>query len=217
MILDSSRNFGGIGAILLLVAALGFFVEPLIALVGFVGAIFLLIALHGLADYYKERGIFNNALFSFVFLIVGVVATLAAFIYLFFLTSFGTSFLSLLYPGFNGDWTTLPNLTFNQNLNPTDLIPYFGPLLSVIAIIWVFAIISGFFAWRSLKTASTKTHVGLLSTGGLLLFVGALLAVVVIGLILMGIAFLLLAVGFFQIKPQPPQPLPPSPPQPTPV
>ena len=46
--------------------------QPLFAFIGIVGIILLLIALHGLAEVYRDRAIFNNALIAFIAVIVGV-------------------------------------------------------------------------------------------------------------------------------------------------
>ena len=221
MTLESSKNLGGIGAILLFVGGLSFFVQPLLTLgLGLVGAILMLVALHGLADYYKERGIFNNGLYGFITWITGAIVTFAGFVYLFFYTSYVNDFVSVLYPGFNGDWSAVPNLTVNADFNPADLVPFIGPILAILVIMWIFVIVASFFTWRSLKAVSSRASVGLFSTAALLLLIGGFLAIVGIGFILMWIAVLLIAIAFFQIKPQPEQPVAtaaPSPSTPTPV
>ncbi len=218
MTLESNRNLGGIGAILLIVGTLAFFVQPYLLIVGLVGIILMLVALRGLADYYKERGIFNNALYAFIALVVGVGVTFAGLVYLLFYTTFLTDLVSIVYPGFNGDWASLPNMTPNTNIDPTAILPFVGTVLSILAIVWIFGIIASFFAWRSLKGLSSRSSVGLFSTAGILLLIGAFLTIVVIGLILMWIAVLLMAVAFFQLKPQPEQPpVTAAPPTPTPV
>jgi len=204
MILDSSKNLGGIGAILIIIGALAFFVQPLFTLgFCFLGAILMLFALRGLADYYKEKGIFNNGLYGFIALIGGSIVTYAGFFYLVFYTSDVTNLVSKLYPGFNGDWSTLPNLTANTNLNPAEIVPFISPILAVLVVAWIFIIITTFFTWRSIKNLSSKSQVGLFSTAGLLLLVGAIIPL--LGLVLMWIALLLAAIAFFQIKPQPEQ------------
>jgi uncharacterized membrane protein len=56
---------------------------------------------------------------------------------------------------------------------------------------------------RALGTLSTKSGVGLFSTAGLLLLIGAVLIVLFgIGLILIWISALLLAIAFFQLRAQ---------------
>jgi uncharacterized membrane protein len=219
--LDSSKTLGGVGAILLFIGVIAFFAYPFLAILGLIGIILVLVALHDLANNYKEGGIFNNALFSFIAGIVGIVTTGITFVYLFFYTSVITDFLYKIYPGWNGDWSTLSGLTPNtSNIIVSDAAPILGSFLLVLVVLWIFSIIAAFFARRSLKVLSAKASVGLFSTAALLLLIGAFLAIAFIGFILMWIAVLLIAVAFFQIKPQPEQPvatMAPSPSTPTPV
>jgi uncharacterized membrane protein len=219
--LDSSKTLGGIGAILLFIGVITFFAQPLLAILGLIGIILILVAMHDLANYYKESGIFNNALYGFIAGIVGIVVTGITFVYLFFYTSVLTDFLYKIYPGWNGDLSTLSGLTANtSNISLSDAAPILGSFFLVLAVLWIFSIIAAFFARRSLKVLSAKASVGLFSTAALLLLIGAFLAIAFIGFILMWIALLLIAIAFFQIKPQPEQPvatMAPSPSTPTPV
>jgi uncharacterized membrane protein len=221
MTLESSKTLGGVGAILLFIGAITFFVEPFLAILGLIGIILVLVALHDLANNYKESGIFNNALFSFIAGIVGLVATGITVVYLFFYTTIFTDFLHVIYPTWNGDWTTLTGLTPNtSNITASDAAPILESFLLVLVVLWIFSIIATFFARRSLKVLSAKASVGLFSTAALLLLIGGFLVIVGIGFILMLIALLLIAIAFFQIKPQPEQPvatMAPSPSMPTPV
>jgi uncharacterized membrane protein len=201
MTLESSKNLGGIGAILIIVASLAFFVQPLFSFIGIVGIILILIALHGLAEVYQDRGIFNNALIAFIAVIVGVAVTVVGLYYLFFASAYITDLVKVIYPGFNGDWTNLPNLTPNTNANPNDLVPFIGPILSVLSGTWVFSIVASFFVWRSLKSVAAKSTVGMFATSGILMLIGSILLIAFgLGAILMGIAILLLAISFFQLK-----------------
>jgi len=45
-----------------------------------IGIILVLIGMKGLADFYGEREIFNNALYGFIFGIIGVVVAIALFV-----------------------------------------------------------------------------------------------------------------------------------------
>jgi uncharacterized membrane protein len=217
MTLESNKTLGGIGAVLLLIGTIPF-AEPYVGVIALIGFILVLVALHGLASYYKENGIFNNALCGFIGAIVGVVATVIAAIYVIFYTSILTDFLHKIYPGWNGSWSSLAGLTPNtSNITVSDITPVLGAIFAVFVILWIFLIISAFFNRRSLKMLSAKTSVGLFSTAGLLLIIGAILAIVLIGLLLMWIAILLMAIAFFQIKPQPEQPVAPAPPLQTPT
>jgi asparagine N-glycosylation enzyme membrane subunit Stt3 len=152
---------------------------------------------------------------------VGIVVTGITFVYLFFYTSVLTDFLYKIYPGWNGDLSTLSGLTANtSNISLSDAAPILESFLLVLVVLWIFSIIAAFFARRSLKALSAKASVGLFSTAALLLLIGGFLAIAFIGFILMWIALLLIAIAFFQIKPQPEQPVAtasPSPSTPTPV
>ncbi|MGD0203843.1 MAG: DUF996 domain-containing protein [Candidatus Bathyarchaeia archaeon] len=222
MSLESSKNLGGIGAILILVGSL--VTSYTFGIVDLIGVILVFIALNGLANYYHERGIFTNAIYSFVAGIVGVVAAAAAALYIIFDTTILTNFLKNLYPTWNGSWSTISSLrglTPNtSNITTSDVTSILGAVFLVLVVLWVFAIVAAFFARRSLKTLSAKASVGLFSTAALLLIIGAFLTIIFIGAILMWVAALLIAIAFFQIKPQPEQPvatMAPPPSTPTPV
>ena len=66
MSLESNKTLGGVGAILLAIPFLNL-----------VGIILVLIALKGMSEYYEEDEIFKNALYGFIFGIIGVVALIA--------------------------------------------------------------------------------------------------------------------------------------------
>ena len=206
MNLESAKSIGGVGAILVFIGGLAFFVQPLLTLgLGVLGALLVLISLHTLAHDYMEKGIFSNGLYGFITFAVGGIVAFAGFIYLFFYTSYVKDLVSVLYPGFNGDWTNLPNLQVNSNANPAEIAPFLGPIIAVFVVTWVFLIVGSFFAWRAMKHVSAKSSVGLFSTAGVLMLIGAIIPI--IGLVLVWIALLLVAIAFFQIKPQADQPI----------
>ena len=210
MTLESSKILGGVGAILLLIGTIPF-AAPYSGVIALVGFVLVLVALHGLADYYKESGIFSNALYGFIAAIIGVVAAALAAVYVIFYTSILTNFLHEIYPSWNGSWSSLSGLTpTTSNITVKDVTPVIGAIFLVFAILWIFLIISAFFNRRSLKALATKTRVGLFSTAGLLLIIGAILTIVLIGFVLMWIAVLLMVIAFFQISTQPEQPVAPA-------
>ncbi|HSQ49286.1 MAG TPA: DUF996 domain-containing protein [Candidatus Deferrimicrobiaceae bacterium] len=199
--LDLSRNLGGIGAILLVISVVVFFTQPLLIVIALVGAVLLLVALHGLAQFYREKRIFNSGLLAFIAFVVGAVVTFASVVYLVLYTSYLSDFISLMYPGFNGDWSNLPNLTPNADVNFAELLGFVGPIFGIFTAAWISAIFASFFAWRAFKNLAAKSGVNLFSTAGIILLVGALLTIVFgLGLILMWIGVLLLAIAFFQMK-----------------
>jgi uncharacterized membrane protein len=197
MNLESSRTLGGIGAILMFAGIL-----PTINYIGIIeiiGLILVLIALRNLANSYREAGIFRHAVYGVAVAVVGaiIVGALAVAVVL----SNIKDLVTQLYPGWNGDWSTLQGMTANTtNLDPTNIFPLIGGLLVVLVIAWVFVIIASFFIYRSLKQVSNKSSVGLFGTAGLILLIGAITPI--IGLILMWVSALILAIAFFTLKPQ---------------
>ncbi|MBN1245190.1 DUF996 domain-containing protein, partial [Candidatus Bathyarchaeota archaeon] len=70
---ETSKNLGGVGAILMFIGVLPLFAYS--GVISLVGLILTLIAVKGLADYYSEAGIFNNALYAVITAIAGGIAT----------------------------------------------------------------------------------------------------------------------------------------------
>jgi uncharacterized membrane protein len=204
--LNSSKNLGGVGALLLFI---GIFPHiNYFGIVDIIGVILILIALHGFASYYKESGIFNNAMYGVFAGIAGIV--IAAVIGIAIVLPNITSFLEKLYPSWNGSLSTISSLSgmtpVTSNIKFSDVAPFIAAAIAVIVILWIFEIIAAFFVRRSLTQVSSKTSVGLFSTAGLLLLIGAALTIVIIGLLLIWIAALILTIAFFTMKPQSEQP-----------
>lgn len=210
MDLDVSKNLGGIGAILLVVGALGFLGTGYAAILSLVGIILVLIALKGLADYYNEGGIFNNALYGFLTTIIGGVAA-AVILVISIMFAIATLAIDWTNPT---EWTTLIQ-------DFTDLSAFWtlvGSLIAALIVAFIFAIITAIFYRKSFNLLAAKSGVNIFATAGLLLLIGAVLTIILIGFIIIWIAFILLAVGFFSIKPTTTQPssppIPVAPPAP---
>jgi uncharacterized membrane protein len=204
MTIETNKTLGGVGAILMFIGIIPYI--NYFGIIELIGVILVLVALYNLAGYYSERGIFNNALYGLIAGIVGGVIAVGTLI-LTVLTSL-TDFLYTVYPDWNGDWSALSGLTPDtSNLSLDAIVPFLTGLFVALLILWVFAIISFYFVRRSLISLSAKSGVGLFSTAGLLMLIGAVLIIAFgIGLILIWISALLLAIAFFTIKPQETQP-----------
>ena len=204
MSIETNKILGGVGALLMFIGIIPYI--NYFGAIELIGLILVMVALYNFARHYREGGIFNNALYGLIIGIVGGVISIAAVI-ITVLTSL-TNFLHALFPNWNGDWTALSGLTPNpSNLSLGNITPFLAGIFAVFIILWVFSIISTFFVRRSLRTLSAKSGVGLFSTAGLLLLIGAVLIVLFgVGLILIWISALLLAIAFFRIRPQQAQP-----------
>ena len=211
MMFGTSKNLSGVGALLIVIGSLGFAV-PYAGILSLIGVILLFIGLKGLAGIYSDAGIFNNALYAIVIAIVGAVVAVASIVItaLSTLASLGIQLTNV------SDWSTFGTELANRLANLQDfsiLFNLIGALIIAVIIVVVFAIVAVFFFRKSLSTLAAKTGVGLFGTAGLLMLVGAVLTIIVIGALLVWIAWILVAVAFFRIREQPAQaPPPPAPP-----
>jgi len=204
MQIETSKILGGVGALLMFIGIIPYI--NYFGVIEIVGLILVMVALYNLASNYGEGGIFNNALYGLIIEIVGGVISIAVVIIT--VLSSLTDFLYTIFPDWNGDWSTLSGLTPDlSNLSLDNIMPFLTGIIAAFIIFWVFSIVAAFFIRRSLGKLSAKAGIGLFSTAGLLLLIGAVLIILFgIGLILIWISALLLAIAFFQIKPQQAQP-----------
>lgn len=181
MSLESNKTLGGIGALLVAIGAI-------VPIIGIVGIILVMIAAKGLAEYYNENAIFQNALYGLIFYIIAVVA--AAFV--------------LVGAFFGGMFA-----------NP---LAFIGGVIIAVAVMFIFYLLGAMFFKKSFNILSMKSGEKMFDTAGLLLLIGAILTIIIIGVILMLVAWILVAVAFFSIKPPsalPPTSSQPPPPPPS--
>jgi uncharacterized membrane protein len=199
MTLESSRTLGGIGAILMVIGPLA---SVYTGIIGLVGLILVLVAFNGLADYYKERRIFNNVIFGVILAIIGVVIAVAVVV------TAAIDMLPILGIHISNwtDWTALQNFNWQGFTNWSALAPYVAAIVGALVVLFVFIVVAAIFLRRSLNTLSEKSGTHLFATTGLLVLIGAALTVIVIGFVLLWVAMILLAVAFFEIKTEQTQP-----------
>lgn len=195
MDLNSSKNLGGIGAILMFLC----FIPYVGSIIALVGLILLMIGAKGLADYYREEGIFNNALYGVIAAIVGAIAFVSVVVFALvgFFSEIG---VTLGWTSF-ADWSSLAAIDWQNAILGSGAMAWLGYIVLALAVLFIFAIIAAVFFRKSLGITASKSGIGLFGTAGTLIIVGAVLPV--IGLVLLWISLLLIAVAFFQLKPQP--------------
>jgi uncharacterized membrane protein len=175
---ESNRTLGGVGALMILIGSvfslfsLVQYVFPsvslavtvfggLLAVLSLVGLIVFMIAMNGLANGYKDRGIFDNALYGIIVIVVGgVLAGAVAFILVL------SSIMSL------GIQYANPPLNIDSFL-PTII----GSLIPVILVAAMFGLVQAWFFWRAFSRLAAKSHVSLFRTGGSLFIVGVAVSV----------------------------------------
>jgi uncharacterized membrane protein len=206
MTMQTSKTLGGIGALLLVISPFSFVAGVFGSILGLVGLILVLIAMKGLADHYNEGGIFNNSLYGVIVSIIGAVVFAAALVMtaVSFFRDLGIELGDLSDPAVFTGINWMEGAIFDS------VMAHVGVILASLVVLWIFAIVAAILYRKSLTALSSKTGVSLFGTAGLLLLIGAVLTVIVIGLLLIWIALILLTVAFFQIREEPVQPMTPS-------
>ncbi|MCL2475724.1 DUF996 domain-containing protein [Candidatus Bathycorpusculum sp.] len=209
--INTSKTIGGIGALLVFISVFTSFLQilyvPNIMMV--LGIILILTGLYGLSIHYRDTGIFKKSLIGTVMGIIGIVV--AVIILFALLLPSLVPLVQMSYPGWDGNWNTLPNMTLDTSLMDSNAIwdtlsPILTNIIILFAVLCIFSIIATFFIRQSLKQLREKSDIGLFETTGTLMLIGGFLTIILIGYILIWISVLLLAIAFFQIKPQEPTP-----------
>ena len=142
-----------------------------------IGIILVLISMKGMGEYYNDEDIFKNALYGFIFGFVGVIALVAVIL----MFAFGFTAAS----PFIRESTTFAFTGF-------------GLFIIAFIVLYVFSLIGAVFYKKSLDSLSEKSGEQMFGTAGMILLIGA--AIPLIGEILKFVAWILAAVGFFNIK-----------------
>ncbi len=145
--------------------------------VSIVGYILVLISTKYISDDLRDRSIFDNMLYAVITGIIGIAA--GAFI-LFTGALFG--FFTLGISAFLG-------------------------ILGGLVVTWVFLIISSIFIRRAYDTMATKLNVRAFRTAGSLYFAGAITTIILVGFVILLVAYIFQIIAFFSIPEvqQPPQ------------
>jgi uncharacterized membrane protein len=190
MDMSSSRLLGIIGALFMIIG----FLPSVGWLLMLIGIIFVLIAIKGYGDAYKDESIFHNTLYTIVFEIVGVVVFLGVVIFglMSFLSSVGINNITQL-----SSWQ---NINWQQAISTSNFLPFIGAIILGLVILFAFTVIASLYFRKAMKTLSEKTGVKLFRTTGTVFFVGALLTIIIIGIIVIWVSFILLLISFYESK-----------------
>ncbi len=184
--LAQAKTLGGIGSILMLLS-----IVPIAGFVLFiVGFIMVLMAVKDISENVEDKTIFNNMLIAVILAIVGLIAAVAV------------AFAGKLFPYFT---------EFRRMYGPSMFIEprmygFFVTIIIALVILWVFFIGSAIFLRKSYRTIASKINISMFGTVALLYLIGAVLAIILIGFIVIYVAEILQTVAFFSIVEKPQQP-----------
>jgi len=151
--------------------------------IAFAGFILFIAAMYSLSNYYIEPGIFKNVLFGFIINVVGAVIAL--------LIEMAT-ILTSIEKIFQGTTTGTPGFSATQ---------FITLFLAALAISFILEIVSAVFYMRAFNKLGEKSGIYNFKTAGLLYLIGTVLTIVGIGVLLLWIAWILAALGFYSLKP----------------
>jgi uncharacterized membrane protein len=134
-----------------------------------------------LSEYYKDNSIYRNALWGVIFFIVGLIA-------------FAVVMSSLIWGGIFAGMAFMPGAGLGAGILAL------GLLVVSVAILFIFYLLAAMYFRRAFSTLAQKTGEHMFETAGLLLFVGAILTIILVGLALILVAWILATIAFFSIR-----------------
>jgi uncharacterized membrane protein len=179
--LEYSKTLAGEGAILLLLS----FVPYAGWILGIIGIVLLLRGIKELSNYYQDEEIYKNTLTGVKFYIIALVAA-------------GVAIASITI----GIWSAT-GFTFTSGFVPTVAFGV-GIIAFLIGIIvaFVFYVLATMHLRKTFKALAQKSGEGSFATAGNLLWWGAILTIILVGLVLILIAWIFATIGFFTMKPK---------------
>jgi len=183
--LAQAKTLGGIGSILILLS-----IVPFAGVVLFiVGFIMVLMAVKYISETAEDRTIYNNALIAVILAIVGMIAAVVVAV------------AGKMFPFFGEFRPYGPSMFVEPRMYG-----FLTTLIIALVILWVFYIGSAIYLRKSYRAIASKLNISMFETVALLYLVGAVLAVVLVGFIVIYVAEILQTVAFFSIVEKAQQP-----------
>ena len=145
--------------------------------VNIIGIILVYVGIKGLSDYYKDSTIYHDALHGFIFLIIATIAIAVATPVFAFSGMFSIFALGPFGIGFG-------------------LISFFA----ILAVVFIFYVLAAMNLRKAFNTLARKSGEHMFETAGMLLFFGAILTLVLVGFLLIFLAWIIATIAFFSIK-----------------
>lgn len=210
-LLSSARSIGVIGSILtilLIVPGTGTFLAV-------VGWVLIIVAVYQISRIASAPQMFTNVVVAAVLAVAGlaVAAVVLVGAVLRFVTLNGLGSLSRL---------NATSFSGGGSPHPVGIVGLVFALIGGLALLWVFFIASAFFLRRGYEEMAKRFNVRMFGTAALVYLIGAVLTIVVVGLVLIFVAEILQVVAFYSLPDQvpgqeerpTPMTVPPPPPAP---
>ncbi len=185
MDLNTIKNLGGIGALILVFASAINLIPVIGPLINLVGAIVVVAAIYGLSKYYNNPDIFKNFIIGVIIYLVTAIIELVVVVF------FGISFLGMLALSQSGSNISLAFLPAGS---------FLASILLLLLVPWIGLMAGSFFIKKSLILSGEVTGNVNFKRAGNLLFVGSVLLILLIGPLIMWIGIIFLAISFFGLK-----------------
>ena len=183
--LEHSKTLAGVGAILVLLSLVPYTGWIL----GIIGVVLLLKGMKELSNFYQDQEIYKNSLRGVKYYILAFAAAAVAIAAILINVGFATGFA--FKSGF------VPTVGFGVGLAAS---------FTGLIVAFVFYILAATHL-RSFNILAAKSGEASFTTAGELLWWGAVLSIILVGFVLIFIAWIFVTIGFFSMKPQPYNPL----------
>ncbi|MCW4001300.1 MAG: DUF996 domain-containing protein [Candidatus Bathyarchaeota archaeon] len=178
---ENSKTMAAVATVLLLLS-----IVPYVGwVIGIVGIILLMKSMKEFSSYYRDPSIYQNAWTGIKYYIVALVAIAVAGVAAFMAIAAATAFT---FEGF---------VALTAGFSAAAII---GVASLIVA--FVFYVLAATHLKNTLNTLAEKTGETSLATAGTLLWIGAILTIVGVGLILIFVSWIFATVGFFSMKNQ---------------
>lgn len=175
---EYGKTLAGEGSILLVLG-----IVPYVGWVlGIIGIVLLLRGLKELSNYYGDNGIYQNSLAGIKYYIVALIAAGVA--------------SAALAVGI----VTAPSIGGIPNFGTVGFAVGITAFIAGIVIAFVFYLLASSHLRRTLNTLAEKSGEHSFATAGTLLWVGSILTIIVVGLLLIFIAWIFATIGFFSMR-----------------
>jgi uncharacterized membrane protein len=178
--LEYSKTLAGEGAILLLLS----FIPYAGWILGIIGVVLLLRGMKELSNYYQDETIYQNSLTGVKYYVVAIIAAAVA--------------IAAIVVGVG----SATGFTFGTNfVFTTGFIVGLLAFLGVLVVAFVFYILATMHLRKTFDTLAQKSGEASFTTAGTLMWWGALLSIILVGFLLILIAWIFATIGFFTMKP----------------